>query len=122
VNDPNVVNCLNHDPVAQRVIKTRARHQRYHQRHLEARRLEAKARRLGITAGEYTARFKAACEICGLTRAASPRAGFGVDHNHETGVVRGTLCARCNISLHVFDYHLDAVLASLSRYQSEAVA
>jgi len=121
VNDPNVVNCLDVDLVAQRVIKTRARHQRYHQRHLDRRRLEAKARRLGITPEQYTARLQAVCEICGARRETASK-NFGIDHNHETGVVRGTLCIRCNASLHVFDYHLDAVLAYLSRYQSEAVA
>lgn len=34
------------------------------------------------------------CEICGATGVR-----FEIDHNHETGKVRGLLCHNCNIAL-----------------------
>lgn len=42
------------------------------------------------------------CAIC-------CRSGFKleVDHDHETNVVRGLLCRRCNLTLQVFDNEQD---------------
>jgi len=42
-----------------------------------------------------------------------------VDHNHETGVARGLLCAKCNTALHRVEYVQDwaqRALAYLARY------
>jgi len=37
------------------------------------------------------------CAVCGSKNPKTPRQGrFCVDHNHETGEVRGLLCAPCN--------------------------
>ena len=41
--------------------------------------------------GEYVK--KNACEICGSTNR------LAVDHDHTTGVVRGTLCGNCNTGI-----------------------
>jgi len=37
------------------------------------------------------------CAICG--RDLGPGHGTNVDHNHDTGKVRGLLCLRCNVAL-----------------------
>jgi hypothetical protein len=34
------------------------------------------------------------CKICGTTDPGSR--GWAIDHNHETGKIRGVLCFRCN--------------------------
>lgn len=53
----------------------------------------------GLTVEEYDAMLTAqggGCALCG--RKATSRA-LCVDHDHETGVVRGILCLRCNTAL-----------------------
>lgn len=54
----------------------------------------------GITASEYNRIFRdvqgGRCAIC-LNRPASIR--YAVDHDHQTGEVRGVLCKRCNHDL-----------------------
>lgn len=48
--------------------------------------------RYGITKADRDA-LGSACEICGS------QSRVGVDHNHETGVIRGLLCRDCNLGL-----------------------
>lgn len=59
-----------------------------------------------LTLADYNVIFEqqgGICAICGQPELAT--AGFGVpkslavDHNHETGQVRGLLCSACNIGL-----------------------
>lgn len=42
------------------------------------------------------------CKICGVHQSELDRA-LCVDHNHETGEVRGLLCKRCNSALGYFN-------------------
>jgi hypothetical protein len=69
----------------------------------------SKLKRLyGLTVADYYAMLKeqgGGCAICGTTDptlgirrtyARGTRAAFDVDHNHETGKVRGLLCSICN--------------------------
>lgn len=54
----------------------------------------------GLTMEEYDEMLESqegTCAICGL-----PQKQFFVDHNHETGEVRGILCAQCNGGLGFF--------------------
>jgi len=39
------------------------------------------------------------CAICGTKDPGGRHGTFHVDHNHDTGVVRGLLCYRCNVEL-----------------------
>jgi hypothetical protein len=41
------------------------------------------------------------CAICGVNSCASGR-NFAVDHNHQTGKIRGLLCKFCNTALGQF--------------------
>lgn len=49
---------------------------------------------------EFLARQGGGCAICGSPDAGvSGKAHLHVDHNHDTGEVRGLLCQPCNVSL-----------------------
>lgn len=58
-------------------------------------------RNYGITIEMYDAIYESQggkCKICGTTKPRG-RGGFHVDHCHQTGIVRGLLCAACNMML-----------------------
>lgn len=62
--------------------------------------------RYGITASDYDAMLAAQdgrCAICGTTEPEGRRGVFCVDHDHETGAVRGLLCWPCNRRLGVLE-------------------
>jgi hypothetical protein len=55
----------------------------------------------GMTPEEYDALLKkqgGCCAICGSTDP-SPWDWFCIDHDHETGRVRGLLCLACNVCI-----------------------
>jgi hypothetical protein len=54
--------------------------------------------RYGITPEQWQALYDEQGGLCGICR--GPQQGkrrIGLDHNHETGLVRGLLCDRCNL-------------------------
>jgi hypothetical protein len=58
----------------------------------------------GITVQEYDLLLNKQdnqCAICGTEACMTGRV-FAVDHNHDTGEVRGLLCGKCNIGLGQF--------------------
>lgn len=55
----------------------------------------------GITLEEYNRMFneqQGCCAICNTHQSDLTKA-LSVDHNHDTGEVRGLLCNRCNVAL-----------------------
>ncbi len=50
------------------------------------------------TKGEIRAVFTGKCHICGVPETECNRA-LSLDHNHETGELRGWLCGRCNVAI-----------------------
>ena len=65
-------------------------------------------RKYGITLDDYNLMLEdqgGVCAICGLAEYAKSNSGndgtklMAVDHNHESGTVRGLLCARCNMAI-----------------------
>lgn len=58
----------------------------------------------GMTADTYTAMYvrqMGSCAICGKNL--PTRTSVHVDHDHRTGIVRGLLCAMCNLGLGTFE-------------------
>lgn len=58
----------------------------------------------GISAENYAGMLEeqgGVCQICRKTNADGRR--LSVDHNHETGVIRGLLCTKCNLGLGYFN-------------------
>jgi hypothetical protein len=56
-------------------------------------------RRYGLTISEYNAKFEAQGGVCSICHGDNGEKRLCVDHNHETGAVRGLLCHRCNLML-----------------------
>lgn len=62
-------------------------------------------RQYGITLEEYTALLEAQNGVCAICGTSNPPGSHGilvVDHDHETGGVRGLLCCNCNTGLGMF--------------------
>lgn len=76
-----------------------------HEKHARKRNDRQAARTYGITPEEYVERRKASCAICGRFDAneeGKRGQGMHVDHDHDTGELRGTLCPTCNRGLGSF--------------------
>lgn len=62
--------------------------------------------RYGITRDEYNAMLEVQdgrCAICGKEGGGSRGNMLDVDHDHETGKVRGLLCRACNTALGIVE-------------------
>lgn len=59
------------------------------------------------------------CGVCGLPEIVCDKAGklkrLAVDHNHETGKIRGLLCQKCNQALGLLDEN-PVIIRSLADY------
>ncbi len=76
-----------------------ARFDRNRGANLLALRADGLRRRYGLAVGEYESLLGAqngGCAICG---GPSARLHFDIDHDHQTGRLRGLLCGSCNLLL-----------------------
>lgn len=64
------------------------------------------------------------CAICKEKETAVNKSGsvkrLAVDHDHQTGVIRGLLCHRCNLALGHFKDSTSILLAAISYLESQA--
>jgi hypothetical protein len=82
-----------------------------------ADRWEAIRRKYGITQEDYEELFAAQDGVCAICGKEESNGKLSVDHDHETGDVRGLLCRLCNLGL---SYWKDdpGLLLSASQYLS----
>ena len=67
-----------------------------------ARRLNWKRRGIDATGAEQLlASFGGRCAVCAATEP-GPK-GWAVDHDHNTGRLRGIICYRCNLAIGLFN-------------------
>lgn len=82
--------------------------------------------RYGISIADYEELLKSqnyVCAICGKPEIARRKSGIStslaVDHNHQTGQVRGLLCLRCNTVVGNLESNLgDAVMTYLAKWEA----
>jgi hypothetical protein len=87
--------------------KDRAYHKKYRDNNKDKRKNGMLLWRFNITLEEYQILFEAqggVCKLCGKEENArknhsEEKRMLAVDHDHNTGVVRGLLCASCNVKL-----------------------
>lgn len=73
-------------------------------------------RNYGIGPDEFDAllsKQNGRCAICGTDDPGTRK--FNVDHDHETGKIRGILCQRCNLAIGHFKDNLD-IMENAMRY------
>ena len=59
--------------------------------------------RYGLTIEEHNNLLaRGSCEICGKVPKSIKQRDLVIDHNHETGKVRGVLCRKCNVMLAIY--------------------
>lgn len=92
----------------------------YDKRHRDYEKIREAAwrRRYGISREDYERLLKeqdGVCAICSTDTVGRGHEYFHVDHNHETGEVRGLLCDKCNRGLGYFNDNA-LTLAKASSY------
>jgi len=91
----------NNDPMAK--VKRQLRAGRRKSLKPEAQRRSELKRLYGITLEQYVEMFVKQNEVCAVCKnSCITKKSLSVDHDHETGKVRGLLCNRCNRALGMF--------------------
>lgn len=88
---------------------------------IEHRRNKYLLREYGITLQCYNRIYKEQngnCCICGISESELDKKLF-IDHDHESGEVRGLLCHKCNTALGGFKDNLDLLLSAISYLKQE---
>jgi hypothetical protein len=106
--------------------KDRAYHKKYRDNNKDKRKNGNLLWKFGITLEEYQALFEAqngVCKLCGEEETmrknhSEEKRMLAVDHDHNTGVVRGLLCARCNVNLGHYEKIKD-MIPGFQRYLIE---
>ena len=81
-------------------------------RQLEGRKYRAK--QYGLTLEQYDQYFEyASCGICGT------KEDLVLDHNHDTGKVRGVLCRNCNTGLGLFNDNIEDLKGAIEWLQEK---
>lgn len=73
-------------------------------------------RKYGLSLVEYDGLLShqyGTCALCGTNDPGHPSGRFVVDHDHDTGVVRGLLCTGCNVGLGYFRDNPTLLLAAI---------
>lgn len=66
----------------------------------------------GITQAEYDSMLKAQGGVCAICKT-KPEKVLAVDHCHDSKVIRGLLCRRCNSAIGLFDEDPDKLKSAI---------
>jgi hypothetical protein len=88
---------------------------RWREANPEKRRASARRRYYGLSPAETSAMLAAQDSQCAICRRSihDGKDGFCVDHDHQTGRVRGLLCRKCNVLLGQAEDRSDVLRAAI---------
>ena len=88
-----------HRYVAKNYDRLKEMRKAYYTKNREKRCLQSRVKyyrsKYGLTLEQARVMQQADCDICGQ-HAGVGKGGMAIDHDHETGEIRGTLCINCN--------------------------
>jgi len=76
--------------------------------------------RYGLTPEDYDRLLRDQNGVCVICGRPPQRKRLHVDHDHETGVVRGLLCYRCNTGIGLFGDSVDRLLGAAHYLQQHS--
>jgi hypothetical protein len=100
--------------------KNKAWHHANKERFKELQRNNWLRNQFGITTEEFNVLLEqqnGGCAICGQTYGSARYRNLAVDHDHNTGKVRGLLCFNCNTGLGAFKDSTDRMQTAVSYIQ-----
>lgn len=111
------------------VEKLKANQQRWREgmgrdKWLEWNRKNNLKRNYGITYGDVEAQLEAQGGVCAICGSSEPNArwdSFAVDHDHETGELRGLLCGKCNTGIGQFNDDISRLRSAIAYLQHGGV-
>ncbi len=76
----------------------------------------------GITGEDYNKLLKLQLEVCAICKQkCSSGDNLCVDHNHETGKIRGLLCRKCNLAVNLVQENEDTVWALMDYIKNDGI-
>jgi hypothetical protein len=88
--------------------------------HKNSRRHNQLKRKFGMTLEQYNSVLIAQNNVCAICESIDTYRALSVDHNHDTGKVRGLLCGSCNRGLGLFKDNTERLLTAhkyLKKYE-----
>jgi hypothetical protein len=101
---------------ARRALLSSKQAERYsldRERFLAQHRANSLLRDYGLSVEDYVAILESQGGVCAYCQAEPGNKSLAVDHDHETGAVRGLLCGPCNTALGRFGDNVDGLLRAL---------
>ena len=96
--------------------KERDKQKAYYEQHPHKKREKVIKSRYGLSLPEYAAMVERPCEVCGK------EGDSCVDHDHSTGLVRGTLCKNCNSAIGLLDEDVLRIMGCVRYLQTKRAA
>jgi hypothetical protein len=78
-------------------------------------------RKYGITLQEYDLLFTSQNGVCAICGNEQTNKRLSVDHNHETGEVRGLLCSKCNHAIGLFKDNIKYMANAIAYLEKEKI-
>ncbi len=96
--------------------RIKAQSRAYHRKNREKIRAKKLKRKFGVSLHEYDLMLteqKGKCACCGIHQNKLTMR-FAVDHDHDTGLIRGLLCGNCNTAIGKLGDNIEGLMKALN--------